>query len=89
MKRVFIHNVTDLSDAQRADFAAKGVTIFDTYVGAAVEAYKSGLITREGLERVATSAQRELGEISFSQPAQKAARQAELDRDVAVMRALP
>lgn len=89
MKRVFIHNVTDLSDAQRADFAAKGVTIFDTYVGAAIEAYKAGLITKDGLERVATAAQRELGEVSFSDPAKKAAREAELARDVAAMRALP
>lgn len=57
--------------------------------GAAIEAYKAGLITRDGLERVAGAAQRELGEITFAQPAQRAARQAELERDLAVMRALP
>jgi hypothetical protein len=89
MKRVFIHNVTGLNDAQKADFAQKGVFVFDTYVGAAIEAFKSGLITKEGLERVATTAQRELDAVQFSDPAQKAARQAELDRDLQSMRALP
>jgi hypothetical protein len=38
---------------------------------------------------VADSAQRELNEVQFSDPAQKAARQADLDKDLAAMRALP
>lgn len=88
MRAVFIHNVTGLDEAARADFAAKGVTIFDTYVGAASEAFKKGLITPEGLQRVMSAATRELAEVEFTDPAQKAARQSELDRDLAAARAL-
>ena len=82
MKRVFIHNVTDLNKAQRAHFSARGVHIFDTYVGAATEACKSGLISKEGLLRVATEAQRELAQVPFSSLDQKAAREQDLARDL-------
>jgi uncharacterized surface protein with fasciclin (FAS1) repeats len=85
MKKVFIHNVTDLNDAQRADFKAQGVHIFDTYVGAATEAYQSGLISREGLLRVAAGAQRELAAVAFTSPDQQAAREKDLARDLAAM----
>ncbi len=87
MKRVFIHNVTHLDAAARADFAAKGVAIFDTYVGAATDAFKAGLMPRDGLLRVAAAAERELAAIVFSTPEQKAAREAELARDLDAMRA--
>lgn len=87
MKAVFIHNVTDLSPAQRADFAKKGVNIFDTYVGAATQAFEKGLISREGLQRVATSAQADLANVQFSSPQQRAARDADLARDLAAMQA--
>jgi hypothetical protein len=85
MRKVLIHNVTDLRDAQRADFAAKGVHIFDTYVGAATEAYKNGLITKEGLLRVAAGAQRELARVPFTSQDQKAAREKDLARDLEAM----
>ncbi len=86
MKKVFIHNVTGLDDAQRKDFASKGVFIFDTYVGAATEAFKSGLISKEGLQRVAAGAQRELASVPFTKPEQKAAREQDLARDLDAMR---
>jgi hypothetical protein len=88
MRFVFIHNVTHLSDAERAAQAAKGVFIFDTYVGAATEAFKRGLISKEGLGRVVSDAQREFRDIAFGSADQKAQRQAELDRDVAGARGL-
>ena len=88
MKKVFIHNVSGLDDAARAQWAAKGVSVFDTYVGAATEAFKAGLITKDGLQRVGAAAQRDLDAVQFSDPSQKAARQADLDRDLAAMRAL-
>ena len=87
MKKVFIHNVTGLDASQRADFARNGVHIFDTYVGAATEAYQSGLITRDGLLRVAAGAQRELAQVPFGSSAQKAAREQDLARDLDAMRA--
>jgi hypothetical protein len=75
-------------DAAKADFARKGVFVFDTYVGAATEAYKSGLISKDNLQRVAAGAERELAAIHFSSPEQKAAREADLARDLAAMRAV-
>jgi hypothetical protein len=88
MKAVFIHNVTHMGADERKAMAQKGIFVFDTYVGAATEAFRRGLITREGLERVASSAKRELGEVPFSSSAQHAERQAELDRDLAQMHAV-
>lgn len=88
MRAVFIHNVTNLDAAGKAEWAAKGVVVFDTYVGAAVEAFKRGLISKPGLARVVSEASRELAEVPFTSPAQRAARQAELDADVAAARAL-
>ena len=76
--------------AWRAHFAAKGVHIFETYVGAATEAYKSGLIGKEGLLRVATEARRELAQVPFRSQDQKAAREKDLARDLdEAMRAMP
>lgn len=86
MRAVFIHDVTGLDETARADFAAKGVFIFDTYVGAATEAFRKGLITADGLQRVMSAASRELGEVHFTDSAQRAARQAELDRDLTAAR---
>jgi hypothetical protein len=88
MKGVFIHNVTGMSDDARKEMAQKGVFVFDTYVGAATEAFRRGLITREGLERVAFSASNELDLVHFDSAEQRAAREAELHRDLAEMRAL-
>ena len=88
MKAVFIHNVTNMSPEDRQAMAQKGVFVFDTYVGAATEAFRRGLITREGLERVASSASVELDTVHFDSQEQRAARKAELDRDIAEMRSV-
>lgn len=88
LRAVFIHNVTHLDEAAKADFANKGVFIFDTYVGAATEAFKRGLIDKQGLGRVMEDAQHDFKTIHFASGEQQAARQAELDRDLAAARAL-
>ncbi|WP_224245733.1 phosphatase domain-containing protein [Hyalangium gracile] len=88
MKAVFIHNVTNMSADERKAMADKGVFIFDTYVGAATEAFRRGLITREGLERVAAATSRELDAVPFESFEQHAARRTELERDLAEMRAV-
>lgn len=82
VKGVFIHNVTGLNDEQKAEFRQKGIRVFDTYVGAAVEAFDLGLITSEGLREVARSAQSDLAAIEFEDAAQKAAREADLTADL-------
>lgn len=88
MRAVFIHNVTDLDASARAEFASQNVFIFDTYVGAATEAYKKKLISADGLQRVMASATRELSAVSFASSEQRAKRQEELDRDLAAARAV-
>lgn len=88
MRASFIHNVTHLDDAAKADFARKGVFIFDTYVGAATEAFKRGLIDKAGLSRVMEDAQHDLKGVTFASAEQKAARTADLERDLAAARAL-
>jgi hypothetical protein len=88
MRAVFIHNVTHLDDAAKAAEAKKGVFVFDTYVGAATEAFKRGLISKSGLERVVSQANLEFSQLAFASPQQQAARKAELDKDTAAARAL-
>jgi uncharacterized protein DUF2183 len=87
MKAVFIHNVTNMSADERKEMSQKGIFVFDTYVGAATEAFRRGLISREGLQRVASSASLEFESVHFDSPQQKEARAAELQRDLADMRA--
>lgn len=82
MRGVFIHNVTNLSPEERADFAKKKVFIFDTYVGAATEAFRRGFISADGLERVITAAKNDFSKTEFGGPRQQEDRQAELQRDV-------
>lgn len=86
MRGVLIHNVTDVSDVEKAEFAAKGVYVFDTYVGAATQAFKLGLINRAGLERVMSESKREFDLVPFASSAQREARRVELDADLAQAR---
>ncbi|MEW5738944.1 MAG: phosphatase domain-containing protein [Myxococcota bacterium] len=83
VKGIFINDVVATPPAKRAELAAQGVHLTDTYVGAATEAFKLGLISREGLGRVVAAAKRDFEAIPFDDDAQRAARRAELDRDVA------
>lgn len=87
LRAAFIHDVTGLDGAARAEWARQGVFVFDTYVGAATEAFRRGLISAEGLDRVVTEAGRELRRVPFESDAQRQAREAELARDVAAARA--
>lgn len=83
VKGVFINDVVNTPAAKRAELRSQGVYLTDTYVGAATEAFHLGLIGKEGLARVVAAAKQDFGKIAFSSDAQRAARQAELDRDVA------
>lgn len=83
VKGVFINDVVNTPPAKRAELRSQGVYLTDTYVGAATEAFKLGLISKDGLGRVIASAKDGLAKVPFTDDAQRAARQAELDRDVA------
>lgn len=78
----FIHDVVGLPASERAAMADQGVFVFDTYVGAAAQAFDQGLVDPAGLARVARAAREDFGAISFSDADQRAARAAELRADL-------
>lgn len=88
VRGVLIHDVVATPAPRREELAAGGVSLFDTYVGAAVEALRRGLIHPEGAARVAAAAQAELALIPFESPGLREDREAELARDVALLSAL-
>ncbi|MGB3329594.1 MAG: phosphatase domain-containing protein [Thermomicrobiales bacterium] len=63
---IFIHDVTN-AERQRTSttWEEDGLVYFDTYIGAAIEAWRKGLITREGVNRVAEEAETALATIPF------------------------
>jgi hypothetical protein len=87
VKSLMIHNVTDMSDADKAMWAKKGAFVFDTYVGAATHAYEQGLISKEGLQRVAGSAMKDFNNIQWDSDEQKQKQQALMQKDMAAMQA--
>ena len=82
VRAVFIHDVVDTPEAVRQSWRDKGVFFFDNYVGAAVEAFEVGVISRDGVARVVSAAREELARVAFASEAQRAARVLELERDI-------
>ncbi|HWK80741.1 MAG TPA: phosphatase domain-containing protein [Thermomicrobiales bacterium] len=62
---IFIHDVTGAEHRATTTWEEDGLIYFDTYIGAAIEAWQKGLITREGVNRVATETQAALAAIPF------------------------
>ncbi len=87
VKGAFIHDVVNTSAAQRAEYARQGVFFFDTYLGAAVEAFRLGLISPNGLRNVEAAVRRDMAAITFDSAEQKAGRMSELERDAALAQA--
>lgn len=79
---MFIHDVVNTSASKREEWRGRGVILFDTYVGAAVEACLANLISRAGVQRVIAAARSELARIAFHDSQKKRAREADLERDV-------
>ena len=82
VRAVFIHDVVDTPEPVRMTWRGKRIFFFDTYIGAAVEAYEVGVIARDGVARVARAAQEDLARVPFASEAQRQARLAELERDL-------
>jgi hypothetical protein len=82
VRAVLIHDVVAISLAERALWQRDGVVLFDTYVGAALEAERSGLLDREAVERVARAAEDELDLLALD-VALRQTREEELARDIA------
>jgi hypothetical protein len=82
VRAIFIHDVVATPEPVRQVWRAQRIFFFDTYVGAAVEAYEVGVIARDGVARVARAAQEELEKIPFASEDQRRARREELTRDL-------
>lgn len=56
VRMVLIHDVAGTNALERKEYAEMGIHFHDTYIGAAVIAYRHELITRESLAKVAAEA---------------------------------
>lgn len=88
VRAVFIHDVVATPEPVRQAWRAKSIFFFDTYVGAALEAYQVGLIARDGMHRVVRAAREELEKVAFASEEQREARRADLARDLQRVEAL-
>lgn len=82
VRAVFIHDVVATPEPVRQSWRDKRIFFFDTYVGAAVEAFEVGVISRDGVARVVHAAREDLARVAFASEAQRAARMVELERDI-------
>jgi hypothetical protein len=82
VRAVFIHDVVATPESVRQTWRDKRVFFFDTYVGAAVEAFEVGVIARDGVARVVGAAREDLARVTFASEAQLSARVLELERDI-------
>ncbi|REG20715.1 uncharacterized protein DUF2183 [Archangium gephyra] len=81
VRAVFIHDVVETPESVRMTWRAKRIFFFDTYIGAAVEAFEVGVIARDGVARVARAAREDLERVPFTSDSQRQSRVAELERD--------
>jgi hypothetical protein len=82
VRAVFIHDVVETPESVRMTWRAKRIFFFDTYIGAALEAFEVGVIARDGVARVARAAREDLARVPFTSDSQRQSRVAELERDV-------
>lgn len=82
-----LHNVTELDEAERQEWASKGVHVFDTYAGAAAHAVRLGLIRVDQAREVAEDVRVGLQVLHLT-PAQRSRLQDDLRADEARIEAL-
>lgn len=82
VRGIFIHDVVSTPEPAREELRKRRVYFFDTYAGAALEAYRLGLIQRVGMARVAAAAAAEIKVVPFASEGQREARLAEMRRDI-------
>lgn len=90
IKAVFIHNVAEEvpADPDATTWEDDGLIVFNTYVGAALAAWQHGLISAEGVRRVAAAAQEELAAIEFDNHENRDEVRALVARDLAALERL-
>jgi hypothetical protein len=81
VRAVFIHDVVNTPAARRAELAARGVHLFDTYAGAALAAHRLGVIDEMAVAAVLSTTQGELMALATLDAALREARQRDIDRD--------
>lgn len=85
MRGVFIHDVVDTPEDERAEWAAKKVFFHDTYLGAAAKALELGLVSRAGVRRVVEEADEALVQVDWDDDQQRERMLALFERDRAVV----
>jgi hypothetical protein len=85
VRGIFIHDVRESVESVRERWRQEGIYPFDTYVGAAAEAYARGMITAEGLQAVIEAARREFAGIAFESEGQREKVRELLERDIAAV----
>lgn len=88
MRAVFIHDVINTAEGERARLRAKRVYFNDTYIGAALDAHALGILSLDALAGVARAAVAEFLGCAFESGAQKEARLGEFRRDLARVNSL-
>ncbi|BCB74727.1 hypothetical protein GCM10022251_77020 [Phytohabitans flavus] len=83
IRAAFIHDIKPTPPQRRQELRDRQIYFFDTYVGAAVDAFETGVISYNGLNRIADAAQESLAAVSFTTTAMREAREAEFARDLA------
>ncbi len=87
IRAAMIHDVVGTPEPIRRAWQEKGVFFFDTYVGAAFELTRRGLLEPEAARRVLEAARNDFEGLVFHDLTQRQARQAELERDAARLHA--
>jgi hypothetical protein len=82
IKGVFIHDVVGLSQEKRDEMRTRGIRVFDTYLGAAIEAHELGLMSDDGLSRVASASEEGFEAIQWDSEEQQARAFEMLQRDL-------
>ncbi|XYH98475.1 hypothetical protein ACMHYB_01555 [Sorangium sp. So ce1128] len=83
VEAVFIHDVVATPEHARLELAVGGVRLFDTYIGAALEALELGLLGPEGAARVAEAAIAAFTAVPFPSHEGREPRRLEVLRDLA------
>lgn len=81
LRGAFIHDVTGLDAQARRNLADNGVHVFDSYVAAAAQAHRLGLVDADTPAHIAEQARRDLDAIEFDSAEQHDAALALIDRD--------
>lgn len=90
IRMALLHHVRPITEQRMERCRGLGLRFFDTYVGAALQLWESGLVATEGLWRVVEAAMADLKKIQFPNTQMRPAREAEFARDIEkVMNTVP